>query len=188
MAYQIDVLSTPANLGAKFVVDTTGPVSVDLQQCVPGNPQIMTAGSGTIGGGGYLFADGDCMTILSAGYMIPFGFNMAQYETGAGGEYTMPVMYLRGQVPAGPILSVNQFGNNGNLRFPFNDYELSLGTFFDPVKRGITGGAFRLETLFPLLAGGDNPQVSMINAPAALNGETIYVTPFIKVLHNFPLT
>lgn len=187
MAYQIDVLSTPHNMGAKFTANAAVN-SVSLVPCVPGNPQIMTAGSGTIGGGGYSFADGDCMTILSAGFMMPENFVMAQYSVAGGGEYTMPVMYLRGQVPAGPILSIDQFGNNGNLRFPFSDYELSLGTFFDPVKRGITGGAFQLETLFPLTAGLDYPQVSMINLPAALDGTTFYVTPFIKVLHNFPLT
>lgn len=188
MSYQVDILSCPAATGAEFTVNTAVN-SVDLVASVPGNPQTMTAGAGTLGGGGFLFDEGDNFTILSAGYQIPESFVMGQYETAAGGEYTFPVMFLRGAVEGGgPILSIDQFGNNGLLRFPFENYEMSLGTFVDPVKRGLVGNKFRLQVLFPQTVGGDNPQVSMMNVPAALNGQKFYVTPWIKVLHNNKLT
>lgn len=188
MAYQVDILSTQIQNGAQFTVNTAVN-SVDLVPSFPGNPQTLFAGSGTVGGGGNLFSEGDNFTILSAGYHMPENFVMAQYEIAGGGEYPFPIMFLRGAVTGGgPILPITQFGNNGNLRFPFENYEMSLNTFVDPVKRGLVGGDFELQILFPLTSGADSPQVSMINVPAALNGVVIYVTPFIKVLHNFTLT
>lgn len=190
MSEQIDILSTPYNMGAQFTVNTAVN-SVDLVQCVPGIPQIMTAGGGTILGGGYEFSNGDNFEILSAGYQIPENFVMSQYDVAAGGEQMLPIMYLQADpVGAAPAIPVTQFGNNGTLRMPFECYELSLGTFVDITALGVvgTGGGFVLQMLFPFLVGVDNPRVSMINVPAALNGEIIQVTPFIKVRHNFTLT
>lgn len=192
MSERIDILSTPKNMGAKFTVDHTVS-SVDLVQCVPGAPQTMVAGGGTILGGGYEFENGDNFHILSAGYHIPERFVMSQYEFGGGGEFTLPVMVLRGSVTggAGPYLPLTQFGNNGSLRLPFENSEISIGTFVDVIELGLVGGGgtFTIECLFPFTIGADSPQVSMINVPADFaDGTVIYVTPFVKVLHNFALS
>lgn len=190
MPEQIDVLSAPFQMGAQFTVNIAV-ASVDLVPCVPGVPQILTAGGGTILGGGYEFRNGDNFEILSAGYHIPENFVMAQYDTAGAGEFMLPIMFLQADpVGAAPAIPVQQFGNNGTLRMPFEEYEISLGSFVDIEALGVTGtgGGFSLQMLFPYTVGLDNPRVSMINVPPALDGEIIQVTPFIKVRHNFPLT
>ena len=74
--------------------------------------------------------------------------------------------------------------------FPFENYEMSVGTFADVTSLGLIGGSSKyvLQTLFPYTIGVDFPQISMINVPAALDGLDIHVTPFIKIRHNFTLT
>lgn len=190
MPEQIDVLSAPYQYGAMFTVNTAVN-SVNLVPVVPGTPMTLTAGGGTIGGGGFEFQVGDNIEILSVGFHIPENFTLAQYSVAGGGEFMLPIMYLRGQVlGGGPWAAITQFGNNGTLRIPFSDYEMSVGSFVDVVDTGLIGGSgvFSLQTIFPYTLGLDYPQISMINAPAALNGVDLYVTPFIKVRHNFTLT
>ena len=182
MAEKIDVFSTPYGKGARFTVNTAVN-SVDLDS-VTGNPEKMLAGAG-VG----LLADGDCFEILSCGFIMPENFVLSQYSTAAGGTLLQPVMFLNMEVPAGPVSPIEPFGNNGQQRIPFENYEMSIGSFVDPVKLGVTGGAFQINCRFPLEVNiGDLPQVSMINVPAALNGEIFDVTPFIKIRHNFNLT
>lgn len=195
MPEQIDILSAPYQYGAMFTVNVAVN-SVSLVPVVPGTPMTLTAGGGTIGGGGFEFQEGDNFEILSAGFHIPESFTLAQYSVAAGGEFMLPIMYLRGQVIGGaaPWAPINQFGNNGTLRIPFSDYEMSVGSFVDVIDTGLVSGlaspfgTFVLQTIFPYTVGLDYPQISMINAPAALDGVDIYVTPFIKVRHSFTLS
>ncbi len=181
MAEIIDLLATAHDGGAEFTVDTTGPLSVDL---VPVNPAIHKLYAG---GGTSQFKRGDSFTILSVGFFIPENFVMYNYENVFAETISVPVILLQGVKLLGGAISIFNFGSNGLFRMPFHNYEYSVGTFTDPEENNLIE-EFSLQTLFPFTSGLDRPQISMVNVPAVLNGVTIKVTPFIKVLHNFVLT
>lgn len=192
MAEIIDLLTCPVDNGAMFTVN----IAVDSVDLVPvtGVPEIMYAGLGTS-----KFTAGDSFIVLSTGYFLPESFVMAVHEHAAPGTEFMSVPAL--QLYAldfhdGLHKALGEFGNNGILRLPFSNYELSIGVFVNPIyNRDFTGapmpitGMFQLSTIFPFLnpLGVDFPQVSMQGVPVGMDGKTYYVTPFVKVLHNKPL-
>jgi hypothetical protein len=178
----IDVLSAPIGKGAQFIVNTAA-AAVDLTPVIIGLAQTMEAA-----GGVKRFRQGDNLIILSAGYFIPESFVMAQYRVG-GLNTSLPVLYLAGQSAPGPSIPLHCWGNSGAMMLPFSNYEIASGVYLNPEDNNLNAGiTFNIQSLFPLINGGVYPQVSMINVPAALNGTTIQVTPFIKILHNFELT
>jgi hypothetical protein len=178
----VDVLSAPLGKGAQFIVNTAA-ASVDLTPVIIGTAQNMEAA-----GGVNRFRQGDNLIILSAGYFIPENFVLSQYRAG-GVNTSLPVLYLAGQSAPGPSIPLHCWGNSGAMMIPFPCYEIASGVFLDPESNNLNAGiTFRIQSLFPLINGGVYPQISMVNVPAALNGLTIQVTPFIKILHNFELT
>lgn len=180
MAEIIDVLTTPIDKGAQFTVNTAV-ATVDLVT-VTGFQERMYAGSGTS-----LFARGDNFILLSCGFFIPESFVMSEYENLGPGDYPVPVLLFAGEKQGGGIISFFNIGSNGLLRIPFANYEMSNGVFINPEDNNLTDN-FYFTCLFPYTVGVDRPQISMQNVPAALNGDTFYVTPFVKILHNTALT
>jgi hypothetical protein len=178
----IDVLSAPIGKGAQFVVNTAVN-KVDLTPVIMGAAQILESALGVS-----RFTRGDNIIILSAGYFIPENFVIAQTSSG-GFNISLPNLYLAGQSAPGPSIPIRSWGNNGSMRMPFANYELASGIFINPELNNLNAGpTFVLQSLFPLIAAGIYPQISMVNVPAALNGLTIQVTPFIKILHNLEIT
>ncbi len=139
----------------------------------------------------YCFRRGDNIEILSFGFFIPERFIM--YESlsgGLGNESPAPILALYAFTdPPPPAVGVqiplNQFGFLGCMKTVFPNYEMAMGTFID-VETEI-GEKFWIECNFPFNNGVNNPQLSMVGVPAALNGLTFHLVPFIKVAHNFPL-
>lgn len=182
MAEIIDVLSAPLGHGAQFIVDAAVD-SVDLSPVIVGLAQTLESGLGA-----FNFTRGDNIIILSAGYHIPESFALAQYSDAGAQTISLPNLYLAAQSAPGPSIPITSWGHNGVMRLPFPNYECSVGIFINPEELGLDDGAqFVLQSVFPSTAGLGVPQVSMINVPAALDGKTIFVTPFIKILHNIPL-
>lgn len=184
MAEIVDILAPPLGHGAQFTVNIAV-ASVPLTPIIVGSGQVMEAGSGA-----FKFDRGDNFVVLSAGYTIPENFVMAQYQSlGGANEYPYPVLFfqLAGALGYGPV-PLRTVGASGSVRLPMENFEWSLGVFTDVENDIAIPEDFYILSLFPLIAGAPQPQVSMINAPAALDGVTIEVTPFIKVLHNLPLT
>lgn len=131
------------------------------------------------------FTRGDNFIILSAGYFIPERFTIFEYTDVLTTKYSAPIMGLLAKV-GGLYLPVNTFGNGGYLKIPFPNYEFSLGTFVDTELNNFTTSTFELSLYFTMPS--DMLSISMIDVPAALNGEVIKITPFIKILHNLQLT
>lgn len=183
MSEVIDILTPATDQLPTFTVDTTGPLSVDLIPN-PAGTQVLYSGNGLS-----KFVRGDSFIVLSCGYLIPEGFRFYGYEEVGIIKTPVPMLLLTARPQGGGIdIPITSFGNLGIMRIPFPNYELSIGTFTDPEANNLTGATFELKEAFPYPTGIDYMQVSMINAPAVLNGEVFKVVPWFKILHNFPLT
>lgn len=131
------------------------------------------------------FVNGDSFTVLSMGFFIPERFVL--HDPVAGGVETSPSILCNLQayrLTAGTYVNL-PIGENGRFKMPFPNYEMNLGLFVSAPD--VIGEAFRLEINFPYnttMAW----YMSMINLPAALHLQVFHIIPFVKVLHNFPLT
>lgn len=139
----------------------------------------------------YCFRQGDNIELLSYGYFIPERFIMYESVSGNPGvESPCPsiALYAFTDPPppgVGVQIPFNQFGYLGTMKCIFPNYEMAMGIFVDTMTA--IGEKFWIETCFPWNNGLNLPQLSMVGVPAALNGVTIHLVPFIKVMHNFPL-
>lgn len=160
-----------------FVVNT----AVNSVQVIPEptNPALMMSGNSK-----YRFRRGDCFTILSVGYFIPEQFVIYSMDETINFN-SMPIIKLYSADGMGYV-NLTQFGTDGEFKLPLPNAEISVGVFVDPEIAGLSTATFNLYSSFPYLV--NSLQISMINVPAALNGVTVKITPFIKVLHNFQLT
>lgn len=135
----------------------------------------------------YSFVRGDNFTILSLGYFIPERFCVFGYENADPASLN--------SVPQINLLSVGSLGlgiplhigQNGKLNVPFPNYEFSIGQFIDTEESGMTDPLFSINCKFPFDSDADKLLISMIDVPAALNGKTFHIVPFIKVMHNHGL-
>lgn len=181
----IDIMS-PNETECPGIVVNTAAVggAVPIIQPVPGASVPFHAGSGASN-----FARGDNFTLLSVGYFIPERFVLHNYMTTGTSDDTTPIIQLQGwPLGAGIPISLFNVGVNGGIRLPMPNYEFSMGVFVDVEANNFVQPTFQLTSVFPLISGGDSPQVSMVDVPAALNGLVIRIIPFIKVLHNQTLT
>jgi len=182
MSEKIDILTPKLNECAYFTVNNAVN-SVDLNWPING-PVILYAGENKS-----VFLRGDCFVVISAGYFVPEGFRIFGYEAVGADLYPVPLIQLTAlRSTGGAQIAIQNFGNDGRMRLPFPNYEFSIGTFTDTEEQGITSPTFQLTETFPYWVAPDQPQVSMINVPAALNGVVFKVVPFFKILHNFTLT
>ncbi len=139
----------------------------------------------------YCFPNGDNFELLSFGYFIPERFIMYDPVSGGLGVenpcFNVRITAFTDPPPPGVGVQVplNQLGFQGRIKIPFPNYEMAMGVFID-VAAAINE-KFWLEIEFPSNSGLNPAQLSMVGVPAALNGVTIHLVPFIKVLHNFPL-
>lgn len=172
MAERIEVLMPILGTCPAFVVDTTGPLFVDVAPTV-GPISFMAADNMTS-----VFRRGDNFTVLSLGYFIPDNF--ITYELAAFDAVPNMRLYAHRQTTLDDV-ALFQFGMMGLIRSPFPNYEMAMGVSID--VEDFLGESFNLSVFF------SNPgRISMVNVPAVLNGLTFHVVPFLKVLHNFPLT
>jgi hypothetical protein len=175
MAEIIDVLRPDIGGGGLFTVDNTV-LSVPMFAPLVFNKMYATTGNG-------LFQRGDNIIILSAGYIMPESFVMANQS----GKPAAAISLVAQKNISGANILVEPFGNAGQIAIPFANYEMSIGVFID-TERLLIDDDFYMCSVFP---GGSltvEPEISMINVPASLNGITMEAFPFIKVLHNIPLT
>lgn len=184
MAELIDMLTPKIDRCPYFQVNNAV-LSVDLNEASVGDVEIYYASENTS-----KFQRGDSFIVLSVGYFVPAGFLLFEYESAGAIKIPCPIMWMTG-LNVGLIghHSILNFGNDGKFKLPFPNYEFSCGIFVNPEENSLNLSThFQLECEFPLWYNPDKPQVSMINVPAALNGHVFHIIPFIKVLHNFPLT
>lgn len=183
MPARIDVFTPDITECPSFTVNVAVN-SVNLIPPVVGNFYDLSTGFDTTVTDSKYFSNGECFNILSCGLIMPDSFVLTNYSHAVG---TLPVvlMYLQAEERvSGTSFDILQFGNSGTQRIPFENYEMSVGAFVDSAKLGITE-SFKLKVSVPYTSGvADYPQVSMLNVPAAVDGNTFYVIPFVKIEHN----
>ncbi len=131
------------------------------------------------------FRRGDNFTILSCGFHIPERFVVYSYNDTGATNFSAPILQLSGTVGGGAI-PLLPFGNNGQLKLPLPNYEISLGCTIETESQGLIDPlGFSIKGYFPTII--DSLQISMVDVPAVLNGIKFSIVPFIKVLHNFQL-
>lgn len=180
----IDMLTPKLDHCPWFQVNT-GALSVNLNEATAGTAEPYFASNTTS-----KFVRGDSFIILSVGFFVPNGFSLYGYLGAGFDQIPCPIMWMTGKnVGVVGHYSILNFGNDGQFKIPFPNYEFSCGVFVNPEENSLNlAPNFQLEAMFPVGFLLDQPQISMINVPASLNGQRFTVIPFIKVLHNFALT
>lgn len=174
----IDILTPDNDALPSFVVNTAA-TSVNVTGIVAPGAKLRSA-NGVFS----RFQRGDNFTILSVGVFVPERFMIWGYPDASGVKRSAPLMQLNGTLGGG-LTPIFTFGNVGDMKIPFQNYEFSIGVFNDAEQLGLTDASFELSMLYPVIA--NTLSISMIDVPAAMNGLTFKIVPFIKVVHNFPL-
>jgi hypothetical protein len=178
MAEIIDIFTPKVGECLKFVVDTSGP---DYVSCVdPGAVKLYQAN------GASQFEAGDSFILLSMGFVMPEQFTL--WKDALDFNQLMRINLF----PKGVTTAQDYYGPNfpEGMYLPLESYEIALDVFFDcelsknsvdPTKN-LLGEDFFLYVNWLFINAF---KVSMKNVPLTYNGETYYIQPFFKILHNF---
>lgn len=178
---RIDILTPELNDCPSFVVN-------NAVNSVVVTPPLLADKIMYSGNDGYKFALGDNLIILSAGYFIPERFTVYGYQNAGAAKNCTPQLLLSIKESGGGTTIIWQFGSDGRMNLPFPNYEFAVGTFVDTTELGITDPTFSIINSFPFPSDVDRLLISMVDVPAALNGITFQIVPFVKVLHTLALT
>lgn len=170
---------TPDSITSYFVVDISAQY-VPVVDSV--NKPIMKNAAVQVGVHGKEFTTGDNLSILSYGLRIPYCFHLASGNPflklsweNAIGTIMLPMAEIS---PLSPPTTITQ------LFLPLADREINLNIF---VRQPFTGGSAGVSSGH-IICGIGGALIDMAGVPAAFNGQTIMVYPFMKVQHTLPMT
>ena len=131
------------------------------------------------------FQANDNLRILSVGIILPEQFTLAKtpYTATLGGAMGITVDLKKAS--SATYRSFPQFGSLGTLTLPLVDFDFPVDIFID-INAMALSDAFNLRGYMNKI-GNVSPQVSMVNAPAALDATLQTCILYVKVLHNFPM-
>ena len=134
------------------------------------------------------FHKGDNFIILSAGYRLPESFTVSTGQeefANIENNLVFSIVDTDNVIYDIPSLGVAAAGV-APVHIPMENYEISIGSFIDVGKCSYEGTYLSKD--FYICLSVSNLNISMRTIPAALDGLTFRVYPFIKILHNFPIT
>ena len=165
MSIIVDVLSTNANPQTV----TVNTAALDVPVSAPG---AFPVGLLSNGGGESKFQPKDNFRILSCGIVLPYQF---------GCSTNLPNVNFSWRDSTAAVGFLFVGSTIGSLYLPMEDFETALDVYqLYPV--GAAGTYIQL-----VLTVNSITRVSMINAPASLNGLSLPVIGFAKIEHNLPL-
>ena len=133
-----------------------------------------------------IFTKGDSFQLLSAGIILPECFTFWR------ALLSPPLLSL--SIKANGVTSGADYVNPNfplaQTFLPMENYETVFDVFYD-CKSSYRGGNPSLNLLlenFYVVGQVVNQAISMLGVPAAFNGKTMYIVPFLKVLHTIPLS
>jgi len=181
MAEIIDILTLPIAKAQRFTVNTaltnvalTTPGGLGFKQL------INAAGTG-------IFQYGDSFSILSAGLVLPEGFTVFKDPATATKPLIPTELVLQGAT-SGENYSIDVLGFYNSINIEMENFEQSLDVFCNCINQTqLSNPTIKLFEQFFLACYSLEIFISMLNVPAAYNGKTFFISPFFKVLHNFPL-
>jgi hypothetical protein len=174
MAEYLDVIVGKTDEGASFTVNN----AVNYVDATRVTDKVLI--SGGVGGLPY-FQQGDSLLVQTIGIIMPIQFCLWPPENAGEKQGAVPIL-LQGQYSGGTKFDFTVFGSS-HFIFPMENYEVAINGYFDA---SATTGKYKIIFDLPK-SGSQKMRVSMVNVPAALNGLTFYIVPFIKVLHNLPM-
>jgi len=131
------------------------------------------------------FKNGDSFHILSAGLIIPESFTVWK-DPSISIPLIGQLLYITGISTA--IYNIDVLGKYSVVFLPMENYEIALDVFVDTQNQvQALHPTVKLNEDFYLTSGLQFLQISMAGAPAALNGKSFILTPFFKILHNYPM-
>jgi hypothetical protein len=172
MSEIIDILSQYDDDSFKFTVN----LAVDFVPVVKTNDGTMSKAK--TAGVTKLFQFADHPILLSMGCILPLGFEFYENLTGGTIDFYAPTVsiLLRGS-PSGAISAPDV----RNYTLPFPNYEMSLGQYIKVTE--ISPPVTEEFSIELELSSTPAQRISMINVPAALDGEEFHCPLFLKVLH-----
>lgn len=177
MAEKIDVLMHQGDMAATFTVDTAL-AEVPLAPGIDANLGFSLFENPV---GLSIFQNGDNILVLSIGFVLPLGFELAESLT-TGGKFFSPFITTRAeQYPSGAIITALP-----DLFMPLlNNYELSVGNWHD-IQDVTPDDGFQIWGHLPVI-NTTILKVSMVNVPVDFDESVFHVPAFIKVSHTLDL-
>lgn len=165
-----------------FTVDIAEP-EVDLVNPSAGLETYILRSSG----GKNALVTYDNFIVLSAGIMLPWQFMPGSYGATAQQPDLSIALGTLQSISAIPTF-LTQFGNKG-FQVPILNWEIPVGAYVDAYSLGYTGTGFMIYAkIFGLSADSTpgDPKVSMGGVPSILDGETMRLKVWVKIMHNVP--
>ena len=154
--------------------------------------------------GYHTFEVGDNFTILSYGIVLPLSFQLDRSLNLSPGtdpyQLTSPTfgmtLLAHGIITNAPysLREVSSFEGSRSLCLIMENFDTAANIFIniqnqeEVLEHNIKDEPFYLEMTLYGLGEVEDIAVSMAGVPDSLNGTRQYITPYIKVVHNFPLT
>jgi hypothetical protein len=188
MSERIDILMPIETGMASFVVNNAAAGGVVPLVAPSGSTVLYNSGAGS------LFTQGDSFIIQTFGLILPLSFQLDRsliasklpritlYLNGYG--FTTNLSYTFQEISV-------QFTHGSNFYLIMENYDTPLNIFIDIPNEPLVGESAINNEQFQLQMGLENItsyNVSMVGVPAALNGTTQYIIPYLKILHNEPLS
>jgi hypothetical protein len=138
------------------------------------------------------FVAGDSFTLLSFGVIVPHLIGWG--DVGSLSTDAYPFLTVYGErKDDGTQTVLRGFPLTGGLAIPYANYEMSAGVYCNWNSNTGTGAiAFPPVTAYRLVGGMEKENaasfgLSTAGLPAVLDGVTLQIDTFIKILHNLPL-
>lgn len=181
MSEIIDILTLPIATAQRFTVNTA---VTNVALTTPGGLGFKHLQGAAATG---LFQNGDSFSILAAGLVLPEGFT----------PYKDPAVTVNPLIPTELVLqgansleiyNIDVLGFYSSINIEMENFEQALDVFCNCINQvQISHPTVKLNEAFFLACYSLDIKISMLNVPAAYNGKTFFVSPFFKILHNFPL-
>jgi len=170
-----------------FVVDNaavTGMVGVNLPAGPPADFGYLYNCENS-----YIFSKGDNFIVNTFGLIMPLSFQLDRSTV-----TTNPLLFfslIAHGVTTGKLYYLKELGATASSSASYGvmeNYDTPLDIFVDVQNQAlVTGSNLKDERFYLTLTIGYDISVSMIGVPDSLNGTTQLLTPYVKLLHTFPL-
>ena len=134
------------------------------------------------------FSRGDNFNLISLGLKLPLSFELVGEDALGGNPERMDMMCLSmvANVYGSGMFPVEHSLGSGQIIVPYENYELSINSFFNDPSVAFSGDFELVLWPHPYTYSGtaQNPKVSMLNVPSSLNGKKFYMSIFAKIEHN----
>ena len=136
--------------------------------------------------GNSIFQNGDSFSLLTAGLVLPESFTQYKDVDALTQSCIKLIFFLTGA--SGENYTLDTLGQQAQIPLPHESYETAFDIFINAKKQTqLLHPEIVLNEEFFLQLIIDDIMISMAGIPAALDGKTLAIVPYIKILHNFQL-